>query len=88
MDGPSFLLFVRTVLPVSVPKPPSGGACEGRWSGKTRNLLQSLPWLCKMVVRSLAGPPHHPNRSGRDWPYKSPTRREPPFHGREQELGW
>ena len=47
---------------------------RGRWSGKTRNLLQSLPWLCRMVVRGLAGPPHHPNRSGRNWPYTSATR--------------
>ena len=24
-----------------------------------------------MVVSGLAGPPHHPNRSGRNWPYSA-----------------
>ena len=39
---------------------PSDGACEGRWSAKTRKLLQSLPWRCRMVVRGLDGPSRSP----------------------------
>jgi hypothetical protein len=47
---------------------------RGNRSGLTSNLLQSRPCLCRMAVRGLAGPPHHPNGSGRDWTYKSATR--------------
>src|SRR5207302_5952938 len=38
------------------------------------NLLQPLPWLCKMVVRGGAVLLHHSNRLGRNWPVMSATR--------------
>ena len=79
MDRPSFLLFVRAVLPVKAPEarfwraPEVGGQVLTKTSCSPR--LHCAEWWC--VVLS-DWPPHH-NGSGRDWPYKSATRTKAGF---------
>jgi hypothetical protein len=72
IDRPSFLLFVRAVLPES-PQSPVWAGSRSWWSDSHKKLLQSPPSLCRMVVCVLSDSPRHHDGSGRDWPDKSPS---------------
>ena len=101
MDRPSFLLFVRAVLPERAPEAPSGRAPEvgGQVLTKTScsPRLHCAEWSCVVLSDS----PRHHNGSGRDWPDKSATRRSAPrkltlprygdlgsLPDRSPQLGW
>ena len=74
MDRPSFLLFVRAVLPVRAPEAPSGGllrlGSQVFTEASCSPRLHCAEWWC--VV--LSDWPRHHGGSGRDWPDKSATR--------------
>jgi|ERR1035441_6422773 hypothetical protein len=74
MDRPSFLLFVRAVLPVRAPEAPSGGllrlGSQVFTEASCSPRLHCAEWWC--VV--LSDWPRHHGGSGRDWPYKSACR--------------
>ena len=71
MDRPSFLFFVRAVLPERARRRPVWAAPEGggqiliKTSCSAR--LHCAEWSCVVLSDS----PRHHNGSGRDWTYKS-----------------
>ena len=72
MDRPSFLFFVRAVLPERPPEASLGGAPEvgGQVLTKTScsARLHCAEWSCVVLSDSS----RHHNGAGRDWPDKSP----------------
>ena len=82
MDRPSFLLFVRAVLPEREPRKPVWAGSRGWWSGSQKTScsprLHCAEWSCVVLSDS----PRHHNGSGRDWPDKSHRSDECDRHGK------